>query len=70
MLSILKNRRFQRSSCRYSCLTGEAEHRFKVAALGDAGAVLGAAVPQVLELSVGGEDAAVHGGNLPVVVGQ
>lgn len=53
-----------------SRLTREGEQRFKVSTLGDAGAVLGTGVPQVLKLPLGDDDAAGHGGNLPVVVCQ
>lgn len=53
-----------------SVLTGEGEHRFKVSALGDAGAVFGAGVPQVFKLPLGDDDTAGQGGNLPVVVNQ
>lgn len=55
---------------RRSRLTGEGEHRFKVSAFGDAGAVFGAGVPQVFKLPLGDDDAARHGGDLPVVVDQ
>lgn len=53
-----------------SVLTREAENRFKVLTLGDAGAVFGAGVPQVFKLPLGGDDAAHHGGDLPVVINQ
>lgn len=51
-------------------VTGEGQHRLEVPALGDAGAVLGAGVPQVLKLPLGDDDAAGHRGDLPVVVGE
>lgn len=51
-------------------LTGEAEQRLKVPTLCDTRAVFGAGVPQVLKLPHGDDDAAGHGGDLPVVVGQ
>lgn len=51
-------------------LTGKGQQRLKVSTLSDAGAVLGAGVPQVLKQPLGDDDAAGHGGKLPVVVGQ
>lgn len=53
-----------------SCLTWEAKQWVKVPTLSDACAVFGTGVPQVLELPLGDDDTAGHGGNLPVVVRQ
>lgn len=53
-----------------SGLTGEGQHRFKVPAFGDSSAVLSTGVPQVFKLPLRDDDAAGHGGNLPVVVNQ
>lgn len=51
-------------------LTGEGQHRLEVPTLGDAGAVLGTGVPQVLKQPLRDDDAAGHRGDLPVVVGE
>lgn len=51
-------------------LTWQGQQRLKVSTLGDAGAVFGAGVPQVLKLPEGDDDAPRHGGDLPVVVDQ
>lgn len=51
-------------------LTWEGQHGLEVTAVGDAGAVLGAGVPQVLKLPLRDDDAAGHRGDLPVVVSQ
>lgn len=68
--TILQNIRFQNSVGWCSRLTREGEQRFKISTLGDARAVFGAGVPQVFKLPLGDNDAAGHGGNLPVVVSQ
>lgn len=51
-------------------LTWQGEQGLEVSTLGDAGAVFGAGVPQVLKLPQRHDDAAGHGGDLPVVVDQ